>query len=186
MWIMRRPLPTPEELRALLRYEPATGKLYWLPRPARMFKTERDARLWNARFAGGEALVSVSPKGYMYGSIYGRSYVAHRVIWVLVHGREPAGDIDHINGVTDDNRPHNLRDVSPSINQRNRKMQSNNGSGCNGVSWDKARCKWRAYVRVGKDTRHLGRFDDIDDAIAARKDAERGLGFTERHGAVTS
>src|SRR5690625_5199426 len=48
-------LPTPEQLRELLRYEPETGKLYWKARPAELFKDKRSHGAWNARYAGKEA-----------------------------------------------------------------------------------------------------------------------------------
>ena len=43
--------------------------------------------------------------------------LVHRIIYQLVHGPIPEGmEIDHINGVKDDNRPENLRAVT---HQRN-------------------------------------------------------------------
>ncbi|MEK0418304.1 MAG: hypothetical protein RI949_2310 [Pseudomonadota bacterium] len=49
--------------------------------------------------------------------------------------------------------------------------QRGNPSGCAGVSWSQACGKWQArYKRFGKIT-HLGVFDDLADAIAARQRA---------------
>ena len=41
-----------------------------------------------------------------------------------------------------------------------------------GVCWSNECKKWRAYIGVNGKQKHLGYFDDIDDAIKARKDAE--------------
>lgn len=41
------------------------------------------------------------------------------MIWKIVTGYEPVGLIDHINGVRDDNRFENLRDVTPHENALN-------------------------------------------------------------------
>lgn len=41
-----------------------------------------------------------------------------------------------------------------------------------GVCWSNECKKWRAYIGVNGRQKHLGYFDDINDAIKARKDAE--------------
>ena len=41
-----------------------------------------------------------------------------------------------------------------------------------GVCWSNEHKKWRAYIGVNGRQKHLGYFDDINDAIKARKDAE--------------
>jgi hypothetical protein len=48
----------------------------------------------------------------------------------------------------------------------------NNTSGHKGVSWDKERSKWAAYIQVHGKSKYLGRFDTKELAIAAREDAE--------------
>lgn len=51
-------------------------------------------------------------------------YMAHRVVFALVHGRWPEGVIDHINGVKDDNKPTNLRECSHAQNVLNRRPRA--------------------------------------------------------------
>lgn len=54
-----------------------------------------------------------------------------------------------------------------------RRMEnSENSSGVIGVSWNKTAKKW--YARIGVDGKriNLGKFDNLDDAIQARKEAE--------------
>ncbi len=81
--------------------------------------------------------------------------------------------VDHINRDRLDNRKSNLRIVRPTQNGMNKGRQSNNTSGYVGVSCDKSRNKWEAYIKIFKKKKHLGRYDDIKDAIMARKNAEQ-------------
>lgn len=41
-----------------------------------------------------------------------------------------------------------------------------------GVCWSNTANKWRAYINLEGKQKHLGYFDNIEDAIQARKDAE--------------
>lgn len=179
-------LPSPELLRKLLRYEPDTGKLYWRKRTSDMFvdgerSAESSCKAWNNRFANTEAFTSFRVE-YPRGTIFNRTYSAHRVIWAICNGVWPLDQIDHINGIKDDNRIENLRSVSRSENQKNRKLTKTNKSGAMGVCWHKAGGKWRAEIKVNNITKHIGYFDNKSDAISARKDAEIKYGFHENHG----
>ena len=80
--------------------------------------------------------------------------------------------VDHINGNTFDNRKTNLRLVTNSQNQANKKLQSNNNSGYVGIGWDKKSNKWRAYIKINGKHIHLGMFVEIKEAIQSRKSAE--------------
>lgn len=80
--------------------------------------------------------------------------------------------VDHINGNKLDNRKCNLRICSQQQNTMNTCMHSNNTSGYKGVTWDKNRNKWIAQITVNYKNIHLGRYENIEDAIKARKEAE--------------
>jgi hypothetical protein len=54
----------------------------------------------------------------------------------------------------------------------NRHTHSNNTSGVTGVGWNKDSQKWCAYICKNYEQIHLGYFDNFDDAVRARKDAE--------------
>ena len=83
------------------------------------------------------------------------------------------GDIiDHINHNTLDNRKCNLRFVTCSQNNMNKKAYSNNNSGIPGVNWRPVSKKWRAYIQSEGKQVHLGSFTSKDDAIKARKAGE--------------
>jgi len=76
---------------------------------------------------------------------------------------------DHINQNKLDNRKINLRVVSGMENGRNRGIPKHNTSGIKGVAWDKSRNKWMASIRRNYKHIFLGRFEDIKNAIKARK-----------------
>ena len=81
--------------------------------------------------------------------------------------------VDHIYQVSKgicDNRKSNLEVCNATQNNINR--QSINVSGYTGVSYDTNRGKWKASISVNNRTVNLGRFDNIEDAINARKNAE--------------
>lgn len=80
--------------------------------------------------------------------------------------------VDHINHNPLDNRKCNLRVCDIRHNSINKKRMSNNKSGATGVIWEKSRNKWRAQIVVNGSSIVLGRFNNIEDAIAARQQAE--------------
>lgn len=84
----------------------------------------------------------------------------------------PGQIVDHINGDPLDNRRGNLRLGDKCLNSVNRGPASNNTSGHRGVSFDRSRGKWCARLKVYGRERYLGRFNTIEEAIAARRDAE--------------
>jgi HNH endonuclease/AP2 domain len=97
-------------------------------------------------------------------------------------GHLPTLEIDHINGDRDDNRWINLRQVTASVNMKNLPLPRTNKSGTPGVIWHKRDEKWQASIKVDRRTVHLGYFESKQDAIAARKVAERQYGFHPNHG----
>lgn len=55
------------------------------------------------------------------------------------------------------------------------RVPSDNTSGVKGVSWNKKREQWQAYINLAGKRHHLGWFADKKDAIEARKQAEEEL-----------
>lgn len=68
----------------------------------------------------GDIVGSKSTAGYLKVCIRGKSYPLSRVIYKMMTGQDPKGEIDHINRDRADNRWENLRDVSSQANQLNR------------------------------------------------------------------
>lgn len=93
-----------ETLRSQVSYNPVTGKFY------------RSFRSGAVKEVG-----TLTPQGYITVSIFCQNYRAHRLAWLCVHGEWPPYYIDHINGVTTDNRIVNLRAVTPLENSQNSK-----------------------------------------------------------------
>lgn len=173
-------------LRLILRYDPSTGVLTWLPRTPDLFETskwtaEHSCKVWNSKYAGKEAFTYVS-NGYKTGSLFAVLYLAHRVVWAMSTGAWPVEEVDHINGRRDDNRIVNLRAVSRQENMQNQKMRSTNTSGVMGVTWKSHCSRWAARIVISDKDIHLGYFHTLEEAAAARKAAERKFGFHENHG----
>lgn len=148
-----------DDLQLLFSYDLHTGNLYWRSKGRGRIKKKP---------AG--TLLSTGYIGVVCGE---RRYLAHRVCWALHTGQWPDQQIDHINGIKTDNRISNLRLATNSQNGKNISRSINNTSGVCGVTYDKANKKWRALIKVDAKQIHLGRWSDFDDAIKARKLAEK-------------
>lgn len=150
---------TTERAREVLSYDPETGAMKWKAATGKKTKIGKNA-----------GYRAVQPKtGYVhYGvGIDGKKYRKTTVIWLIVHGRRPVADIDHINGDATDDRLCNLREATRTQNMANKRMHKNNKSGVKGVFWDKQRNKWRSVVIKDRKKHHVGFFDDKHVAGAA-------------------
>ena len=149
---------TAEQLRAALIYDPETGVFTWRRR-ADVSKT------WNTRYAGKQA-GSPGGGGYIVIGFNYFIYGAHRLAWLWMNGEwPPNGEVDHIDTDGTNNIWTNLRDATHRQNGRNRGIGPNNTSGFKGVSRHGAR--WRAYIAVNYQRRHLGTFDTKEEAREA-------------------
>lgn len=149
---------TAERLRELLDYDPKTGVFRWKG-PRRKVKP-------------GQVAGYKNPKNkYIYIRVDFVRHFAHRLAWLYVYGEHPESQIDHINGIRDDNRIANLRPATPQTNQYNKRMAKNNTSGVKGVNWAKREGKWRARFNCEGRAVYVGLFDTLDDAAAAIKEA---------------
>jgi hypothetical protein len=143
---------TSEQVQDLLDYDFTTGVFTW--------------RVDFGNRKSGAVAGSKDAHGYIVITINGRAYKAHRLAWLYCHGGWPEHSIDHINGVKDDNRIANLRDVEHPLNLLNvRRAYRTNKSGFLGVSRNGS--GWRAEIRVAKKKRNLGTYDTPEQAHAA-------------------
>ncbi|MDQ0997024.1 hypothetical protein QFZ34_002206 [Phyllobacterium ifriqiyense] len=168
-------------VRELFEFDSERGVLVWRERPREHFKTDRAWKARNSRYAGKDA-GHLDKDGYTYIQVLGRRRLAHRLIWLYVHGSMPDGVLDHESGRRSHNRLDNLRTATLIQNGRNRKRPNNNTSGRMGVIWDRSRGRWLAQIRVGPALKHLGRYSDFKEACKAREAAERANGFHINHG----
>lgn len=155
---------TAQRLREVLDYDPQSGVFTW-----RISNNGRQ----------GQRAGSINTGGHRQIEIGGRSYVAHRLAWLHVHGEWPSLQLDHKNGQKDDNRLVNLRPATGSQNCANAKRRRDNTSGLKGVSWHPRQRKWIARLGVDGRIRHLGCFEDKAEAHEAyiRAASECFLGF---------
>jgi len=151
--------PVEETLPLALEYR--DGKLFW-----------REG--WPTNRTGQEAgyLETKSDTANGYVRVYhrGRLYQAHRIVWLLHHGKWPDGEVDHIDGCHNNNRIENLRDVSPRENMYNRPMYKCNSTGYKGVYLLKSgRHAGRISATISKDKKPywLGYFRTKEDAARA-------------------
>lgn len=109
---------------------------------------------------------------YKAGYATGRDSVTGKTVFFHceVIGRKDGLVVDHINHNKLDNRKSNLRLVPQRVNMLNKLIIPNAKSGVPGVSFHHG--KWEAKVWVHKKPIKLGRFDNMEDAVRARKEAE--------------
>lgn len=115
--------------------------------------------------------VNLMNNGYVSVYIDKKNVGLHRIIMDAKKGEIA----DHINGIRHDNRKCNLRILTNSENGVNRSKHKNNHSGHRGVIWyDKCPTpKWVAAITVNWKRKHLGYFENFEEAVQARLDAEK-------------
>jgi len=159
-------LVSAEYLREALDYAPQTGELRWRVRPRSHFLSEASWKSANSRFAGKVA-GSVGQGGYRFIRVNtGLLYGAHRIAFVMTHGYWPE-QVDHINGVSSDNRISNLRACDQAQNAMNRKRHASNRCGFKGVSRPADVTRWQARIQRDGKSIHLGMFDSAEAAHEA-------------------
>lgn len=72
-------------------------------------------------------------------------------------------------------RKKNLIDGTNISLINNNRLMATNKSGTRGVSWYAPTARWQATITFKKKQYHLGRYHDIEHAIAARRKAEKHL-----------
>lgn len=150
-------MPSQGRVRELLDYNADTGMFCW--------RLSVGSRARIGAHAG-----SVAKNGYRSIRVDGTLYYAHRLAFVWMNGDCP-NQIDHKDRNRSNNAWNNLRAANHSQNQANQKISRKNTSGAKGVSWLKVDKKWRAYITVNGVKKHLGRFDNRSEAIAAYAEA---------------
>jgi hypothetical protein len=100
----------------------------------------------------------------------------HRFVLNIHNVKDPYNRVDHIDRNGLNCCKANLRIVPVSLNHFNREgNQTNNKSGVTGVYWSKQKRKWHAELKYKYKKYHLGFFDTIEEAAAARSKKEKEL-----------
>jgi hypothetical protein len=152
---------TRDRLLALISFDPGTGEFRW--------------KAGRTGVTAGSVAGTLTKAGYRRIEADGRSYMAHRLAWLIQHGTWPAQEIDHANGERDDNRVCNLRVATRVENNRNVSQSRLNTSGYKGVFLvpDQPSRPWRAQIRVDGRRISLGSFVSPEAAHQAYQDAAR-------------
>lgn len=116
---------------------------------------------------------SITKEGYVAGKVEDKTVRLHRFIMDAPNNKK----VDHRGGdkTRNDNRKYNLRLASDQENAMNRKTPTNNTSGVSGVFMCNRCKKWCAQIGYKGHRKHLGYFDNFEEAVKARKEAEQQL-----------
>lgn len=109
---------------------------------------------------------AIDNNGYVY-SKRKELVLMHRLVMNAPKGKV----VDHIYHKKYDNRKSQLRICETKENLRNRSI-SNSSSGFCGVYWYEKSQKWSAEIGINGQKIVLGQFDDKEEAIKVRKEAE--------------
>lgn len=152
---------TKDNVRKVLDYDPETGELRWLIRPA------------NCIHVGDAA--GYNHNGYIRFEFDGERYFSHNVIWLWMTGEWPSNILDHrdCNGLN--NRWGNLRAATPMLNNANNRKARHNTSGLKGVSFYKYNNKWRAQISINNQRKHIGYYDTREQAHDAYMNVAKSI-----------
>jgi hypothetical protein len=139
-------------LKSMFSYNPETGDI------ARV----KDS---NGRTCHDKHCGHITANGYLRLNVGGTGIMAHRVIWFLYYNKWPSGEIDHINGIRNDNRIVNLRDINHRVNNQNR--TKNREGKIPGYWYDVFHEKYKSEIYVNHKKIALGTYETKEEAIAA-------------------
>lgn len=153
---------TQARLKEVLDYDPDTGIFTWL--------------VGGGRRGIGKNAGTINKHGHLRIKLMRRDYYNHRLAFLWMTGAWPERDVDHINGVKTDNRWVNLRTVTRSENNQNLgSAYKNNKCRALGVYWSKHHNKWHARITTNHSTKHIGYYNDFNEAQQAYMNAKHEL-----------
>lgn len=101
----------------------------------------------------------------------------HRVILLTFVGSS-VKQVNHKDGNKQNNRLDNLEYCTARENSCHNRLHD----GCLiGVCWSSWHCKWRAYIRQGGRQKHLGYFEEYEDARQAYLHEAKRLNIKNRY-----
>lgn len=159
---MATPNLTAARLRELLHYNAETGAF------TRLVQTCGRA------LVGAVAGCTVE-RGYRRIRVENQKHMAHRLAWLYVHGEWPDGLVDHIDGDTGNNRIANLRVVTPTLNQQNRRTARRDAANTGLLGVRSNYKKWSAVITVNGKRVYLGSYETPEAAHAVYLEAKRKL-----------
>lgn len=152
-----------QRLKEILSYDPETGRMTWLVKPAKRYA------------AGSQAGGLHKSTGYWRINVDGACWLGHRLAWFYMTGQEPPAFIDHKDGDRLNNVWSNLRATDHSHNMQNlKKATSRSKIGALGVQ-HRSPGSFRASINVNGKDQTIGHFPTIEAASAAYIAAKRSL-----------
>jgi hypothetical protein len=133
-----------------LQYNPETGVIIWIK--------NKGPKKVIGKNAGG-----IKPDGYVHIKFNNKTYKAHRVAWYLHYGVWPTNHIDHINGIKNDNRINNLRDVTNQQNLLNQKRHREKT--VKYYYFYKKGQKWKVQTQINNKRTYFGYFETEEKAL---------------------
>lgn len=152
---------THQRLTDVLSFNQKTGEFIW-----------RKSLGCRGATAGNAAGHLCKERGYHVISVDWVTYGAHRLAWFYTHGKWPKLEIDHENGVRNDNRMTNLREADDAQQSWNSGIRSDSSTGITGVSKLSGDKGYRAYIQKHGKVQYLGNYPKLEDATAVRRAAE--------------
>jgi hypothetical protein len=146
---------TQEILREHFKYDPDTGHLFWIKQNS---KNRRNLH---------KPVGFIDKQGYVVTctSLGGKPkhYRVHRLIWMYIHG-QITQQIDHINGIRDDNRLCNLREVTHQQNMMNKGRRKSNNLFRGIYMANKNPSSWVAEITCNGVKHYLGVYKTPEEA----------------------
>lgn len=139
-----------DEARNLFSYDKETGDLRW------------KVRLGQNRPIGSLA-GSINGQGYREVMVRRKTYQVSRIIWLIVTGREPHGQIDHIDMNRSNNKWNNLRDATLSQNRANCRARPNNKTKLKGA-YRKKNGRYYPFIQIDGKPTYLGGYATAEEA----------------------
>ena len=149
---------TQERLKELLHYNEKTGIFTNLTTRSHLAKK-------------GDTAGSIASVGYIYISLLGKKYLAHRLAWLYCYGSIPESNIDHIDGNKVNNVLANLRLATKSQNAFNsiKKITSL----YRGVT--KNRDNFSSRITILGDIKELGTYSTPEEASIVYETAAKSI-----------
>jgi len=156
---------TQNRLKQVLHYNPKTGIF------TRKIRTSTRIRV-------GDIAGYLNTLGYVFICVDSIKYLAHRLVWLYVHGYFPEHTIDHIDRNPANNRITNLREAGKRCNIQNSGNRKDNTSGVKGISWNKNAQKFIVNIMTNSSQKYIGIYSDFDEAVCHRLAAEQCIGWS--------